>query len=580
MRRLLFYLISILLLSNVDGFAADRYWVGGDGSWNEPIHWSEQSGGKTGATVPTVNDNVYFDNNSFFESNQFVYIKKQAFCKNFNWDVSSFYAILKGKNNAKLKVAGSLFLNKEIQNEFFGDIEFSSNKKNNVIIADSLNSKIIFKGKGSWVLKSDLITTNDIVLKQGSLITNNNNIDCSEFNGSGNLARSLILGESSVIIDTWNFKNVDNLNFEAQQSSLIFKAKVDVKSLNITKLTYNKISNKSGSRAFAASFASTDGCHNANNGTITISVTSTGTAPYKYEWMSGGGSDDITLSDLSHTFVNLSPDNYFAAITDGSDTYLSQGLTISNPSAISITQVDSVNPTTAVSTDGEITVTTVSGGTPGYTYSIGGAYQASNNFTGLAQGDYPVSVKDDNDCEQTGPTIHLTGAGGVFSLDSVVTQVTSKGSTGSITIYTVNGNGTVYFSIDGGAHWEADNDGGDADASNGIYKYTNKDATAQYTVQVKDDDGTIVFDKNPVKFKGVLSITSVDVTDVSGCFGDSNGKIQIHYSGATGTPYFSINNGTTWQTDSVFNNLSASSFNIKVYDDNDTVTWASNPVVV
>ena len=42
---------------------ADRYWVGGTGTWNttSTTNWSASSGGPTGASVPTVADNVFFD---------------------------------------------------------------------------------------------------------------------------------------------------------------------------------------------------------------------------------------------------------------------------------------------------------------------------------------------------------------------------------------------------------------------------------------------------------------------------------------------------------------------------------------
>ncbi|MBE9469554.1 MAG: SprB repeat-containing protein, partial [Bacteroidetes bacterium] len=583
MKRFLLFLISILLLSNSYSFAADRYWVGGSGNWNNPIHWAEESGGQAGVSIPTINDNVYFDNNSFSKRKQDVYIREQAFCKNFNWIVTSLNPILNGDDNAKLNIAGSFIFNDKRQNNFFGDIEFSSKQKNNIISADSLNSNIIFNGEGSWLLKTDFKTSHNIILKQGSLSTNDKNIDCLEFKGSGELNRGLILGKSKVSVDTWNFKNVDNLNFEAQKSNLTFKSEIVEESLNLTELSYNKISKYSGSKSILdAICTTTNGCHDADNATITVTVTSLGTPPYTYSYycLLGGTTIDVTTSDETHTFFDVEQCGPCSVQIQDNQNSISFYPEISNPDAISINAVDSVNPTTTLSTDGSITVTTVTGGTLDYTYSIGGAYQVSNNFVGLAQGDYPVSVKDNNDCEQAGSTIHLKGSGGVFTLDSVANKITSKGSTGSITIYTVNGKGTVQFSIDGGANWETDNDAGDGDASSGIYEYTNKDATSQYNVQVKDDDGTLVYSKNPVKFGGVITITSVDVTDVTGCYGDSNGEIQIHYSDAAGTPYFSINNGTDWQTDSVFLSLSAGSYNIKVYDDNDNVTWATNPVVV
>jgi len=43
---------------------ADRYWVGGNGSWNSTTKWSATSGGASGASVPTSSDNAIFDANS------------------------------------------------------------------------------------------------------------------------------------------------------------------------------------------------------------------------------------------------------------------------------------------------------------------------------------------------------------------------------------------------------------------------------------------------------------------------------------------------------------------------------------
>jgi hypothetical protein len=43
---------------------ADRYWVGGSGSWSSTTKWSATSGGASGASVPTASDNAIFDANS------------------------------------------------------------------------------------------------------------------------------------------------------------------------------------------------------------------------------------------------------------------------------------------------------------------------------------------------------------------------------------------------------------------------------------------------------------------------------------------------------------------------------------
>lgn len=46
---------------------ADRYWVGGTGTWDatQTAHWATSSGGAPGASAPTINDRAIFDANSF-----------------------------------------------------------------------------------------------------------------------------------------------------------------------------------------------------------------------------------------------------------------------------------------------------------------------------------------------------------------------------------------------------------------------------------------------------------------------------------------------------------------------------------
>lgn len=64
---------------------ADRYWVGGTATWDGTAgtKWSTTSGGAGGASVPTLNDDVYFDQNSNSGTNTFtVTISSSRVCRN------------------------------------------------------------------------------------------------------------------------------------------------------------------------------------------------------------------------------------------------------------------------------------------------------------------------------------------------------------------------------------------------------------------------------------------------------------------------------------------------------------------
>lgn len=68
---------------------ADRYWVGGSGTWDasNATNWSTSSGGTGGATAPTSVDNVFFDDNSGVAGNTVV-IGTNAVCSGFYYNAS------------------------------------------------------------------------------------------------------------------------------------------------------------------------------------------------------------------------------------------------------------------------------------------------------------------------------------------------------------------------------------------------------------------------------------------------------------------------------------------------------------
>ena len=61
-------LLSLLLFKVYSTLSTNLYWVGGTGAWNQPKHWSSVSGGVSGTIIPSMNDNVFFDENSLIKS--------------------------------------------------------------------------------------------------------------------------------------------------------------------------------------------------------------------------------------------------------------------------------------------------------------------------------------------------------------------------------------------------------------------------------------------------------------------------------------------------------------------------------
>ena len=144
------FIVVIIAFITVTGYASNKYWVNGTGSWNDPNHWSEISGGISGTTIPTQVDNVIFDDNSFSQDGQQVIIKEQVICNDFIWEVENYKAelksysfILKNITKSEIWVYGSLVINENIKNKFFGNIVL---KSSSFLFKNSTNAQLEIHG--------------------------------------------------------------------------------------------------------------------------------------------------------------------------------------------------------------------------------------------------------------------------------------------------------------------------------------------------------------------------------------------------------------------------------------------------
>ena len=86
---------------------ADRYWVGGNGTWDasNATNWSTSSGGTGGATAPTSIDSVFFDDNSGVAGNTVV-VGTNAVCSSFYYNASF---VMNFSGNSNLSCHGTTF---------------------------------------------------------------------------------------------------------------------------------------------------------------------------------------------------------------------------------------------------------------------------------------------------------------------------------------------------------------------------------------------------------------------------------------------------------------------------------------
>ena len=82
------YNLALSSISNTTGWdlvGANYYWIGDGGNWNDGANWSLSTNGVSSGCIPTLNDAVFFDANSFSLTGQTVVVDDAAFFKTMDW---------------------------------------------------------------------------------------------------------------------------------------------------------------------------------------------------------------------------------------------------------------------------------------------------------------------------------------------------------------------------------------------------------------------------------------------------------------------------------------------------------------
>jgi uncharacterized protein YegP (UPF0339 family) len=173
-------------------------------------------------------------------------------------------------------------------------------------------------------------------------------------------------------------------------------------------------------------------------------------------------------------------------------------------------------------------------------------------FSTLAAGVYAWAVKDANNCEVKG-SVTITQPALIVATVSLVNPKCCYDPDGSFTISASGGTGTLMYSKDDGANYQASNVFSGLLA--GTYKWVVKDANNCIL------RGTVTLTNPPL-----IVATSTLVNPK--CYGGTDGSITLNASGGTGTLTYSIDQGVTYQSSNVFTGLAAGEYKWRVKDAN------------
>ena len=370
-------------------------------------------------------------------------------------------------------------------------------------------------------------------------------------------------------------------------------------------------------------------CNGVCDGQIQVNA-SGGTPPYQYSSNNG-----ITYA-LANPMTGLCAGLIHVVVKDANGCLTNSDVTITQPATVSGTFV-STNPICNGACDGTITATP-SGGTPTYQYSLnGGPLQASNTLTGACGGNNTIMIQDSHGCQFTSVQNLIDPPG--FGIDTTSVTESNCGFNNGELIVAANGtNGPFTYSMNGGPFQASgtfsnlyggayeviavDQLGCTASVFFGVNDIemqgivliqtdANCFGVADGTIEVTNVSGALPIsyeldNSGATQFSGffpnlafgshIVTISDAgncvftipfttdepaeiqfdtDLTNIS-CNGGNTGEIEfINVTGGTGAHQYSIDNGATFQTGALFQNLPAGTYDLAVTDVNGCIVYTS-----
>ena len=365
-------------------------------------------------------------------------------------------------------------------------------------------------------------------------------------------------------------KNAVKFNYEVKSSYSI-----RVRATDNSGLTYDQTITISISDVIISVSASATSSHNGYNiscnggsdGVITVSSASGGSSPYTY-------SKDGTNYQAGLTFSSLSYGSYTIYAKDVNDEVGSTSVTVTQPTAISVSSTPTVNSCWTGST--AQVILSGSGGSGGYTYSInGGSTWTGATFTGLTSQSYTGYVKDSNGC--TGSTtfdLSRTAPNATITTTNVTCY---GGSNGSINVRTPTGGQGAPYSV------KFTSSGSYISLTAVTGRTFSSLSAGSYSVMIKDSEGCEKeYTGNTVTQPTALSISASGTNPT--CYDGSDGSAGATASGGTGTLNYAISsdggsNFGAYQSGTTFPNLSNGSYIIRVKDSSSTTCTADSSTV-
>ena len=183
------------------------YWIGRTGMWSTPSNWSLTSGGMGQTCLPSLTDDVIFDNNSFNNNDQIVTLNSfTSSCKNMTWTSVRQGSTMTGPDTLRLIVGGSIEFSTVMKQTFKGEVLFVGEGSNTIKSNGQIfNTEVTFNNQnGTWTILDNFNVGTICSFESGNLIFNNVTAEFNRFTSNFSTNRRLDLNASTLVFVTKN----------------------------------------------------------------------------------------------------------------------------------------------------------------------------------------------------------------------------------------------------------------------------------------------------------------------------------------------------------------------------------------
>lgn len=280
---------------------------------------------------------------------------------------------------------------------------------------------------------------------------------------------------------------------------------------------------------------------NTNSGVIEVNVSNPNGNTLEYSI------DNGTTYSNSSVFNGLAAGNYDVVVryTMGPDVCETAPQTVTITSATAISGTATVTTPYTCLSNGEITVSSVTGGTAPYEYSLDGVnFQSGNTFSGLTEGNYTITIRDASNCTFITAPATIDALSPPTDLDFSATALSCPALTSDVTLTVTGGTSALEYRIVSPT----------ATAFQNSNTFTGL-APDTYTFEVRDANDCSYSESFTIAPLPALTANTV-ITKSLDCTASPDGLISTDISGGT-APFsyqVSFNGGTYGSTTSVTGN--------------------------